>query len=85
MELVKLGKKGQITIPKAVLRETGLTEEAPLMVEATADGSIVLRQVGVYPIELYTDQRIKEFEEENRITPAEHKRVQAFLEKKKKR
>ena len=70
MELVKLGKKGQVTIPKAILKRAGIREEAPLLIAAAPDGSIVLRQAGVYPIELYTDERIAEFERENAI-PAE--------------
>ena len=70
MELVKLGKKGQVTIPKAILKRAGIAEESPLLIAATPDGSIVLRQAAVYPIELYTDERIAEFERENAI-PAE--------------
>lgn len=70
MDLIRLGKKGQVTIPKTVLKRAGIAEDAPLLVAAAADGSIVLRQAGVYPIELYTDERIAEFERENTI-PAE--------------
>ena len=69
MELVKLGKKGQVTIPKAILKRAGIAEESPLLIAAAPDGSIVLRQAAVYPIELYTDERIAEFERENAIPP----------------
>lgn len=69
MDLIRLGKKGQVTIPKAVLKRAGIADDAPLLVAAAADGSIVLRQAGVYPIELYTDERIAEFERENTIPP----------------
>lgn len=67
MDLVRLGKKGQVTIPKAVLKRAGIAGEAPLLVAAAPDGSIVLRQAGVYPLELYTDARVAEFERENTI------------------
>ena len=70
MDLVKLGKKGQVTIPKAVLRQAGITENTTLLVSAANDGSITLRQAGVYPIELYTDERISEFKRESAIPPA---------------
>ena len=76
MDLVKLGKKGQVTIPKAVLRRAGIARDAPLLVAAASDGSIVLRQAGVYPIELYTDERIAEFERENTISPELVRRVE---------
>jgi len=32
MDLVKLGKKGQVTISRAILRSVGLSGEAPLLV-----------------------------------------------------
>ncbi|MGH8701996.1 MAG: AbrB/MazE/SpoVT family DNA-binding domain-containing protein [Burkholderiales bacterium] len=82
MELVKLGKKGQVTIPKGILKQTGIPEDSPLLVEAAPDGSIVLRPAGVYPIEVYTDRRIKEFEDADRMTPGEEARVESVLKRK---
>ena len=82
MDLVKLGKKGQLTIPKSILKQTGILEDAPLLVEAGSDGSIILRQAGVYPIEIYTNTRVKEFEEADRITPDEVARLKSLLKRK---
>ena len=76
MDIVKLGRKGQLTIPKAVLRRAGIDEDAPLIVDAAPDGSIVLRPAGVYPIEAYSDARIAEFERENAIPPELERRVE---------
>lgn len=70
MDLVKLGKKGQVTIPRSILKSVGIADETPLLITAAADGSIILRQAGVYPIEIYTDERIAEFERENAIPDA---------------
>ncbi len=83
MEMVKLGKKGQVSIPKPILRRVGITGETPLLVETTEDGAIVLRQAVVYPVEIYSDARVTEFLEEDRLTPDEGKRVKAALKKKK--
>ncbi|MFV2072446.1 MAG: AbrB/MazE/SpoVT family DNA-binding domain-containing protein [Thermoanaerobaculales bacterium] len=80
METAKLGKKGQISIPKAVLEQLGLEAEAILLVEATADGSILLRPAGVYPIELYSDARVAEFMGEDRMTAEERRRLEKILE-----
>ncbi len=85
MELIKLGKKGQLTIPKAILRATGIDDGAPLLVETTRDGAIILRQAAVYPIELYTEERLAEFEKLNTVPPGLETRVKTFLEKKKKK
>lgn len=85
MEVVKLGKKGQVTIRKGILKQTGIAEDSPLLVEAAPDGSIVLRQAGVYPIEVYTDRRVEEFEDADRMTPAEEARVASVLRRRAKR
>jgi len=67
METVKIGKKGQVTIPRRVLEEAGLRAESQVIVQSRADGSIRLRSVAAYPVELYSDNRIAEFERENRL------------------
>ncbi len=85
MELVKLGKKGQLTIPKAILKATGIADEAPLLVETTRDGAIILRQAAVYPIELYAEERMAEFEKLNTVPPELEARVEAFLGEKTKK
>jgi AbrB family looped-hinge helix DNA binding protein len=82
MELAKIGKKGQLTIPRSVLKAAGIAEESRVMLEATSDGAIVLRQAAVYPIELYTEARVREFEETNTIPAAMERRVDAYLKKK---
>lgn len=75
--MVKLGKKGQVSIPKAVLEELGVEGDQMLLVETTADGAIVLRPTGVYPIELYSDRRIEEFLEEDSMPASLRARVAA--------
>jgi len=79
MDVVKLGKKGQVSIPKGVLTQLGLEGERLLLVETTPDGSILLRPAGVYPLETYSDARIGTFLDEDRISDAEAAQVQAKL------
>ncbi|MCF7997312.1 MAG: AbrB/MazE/SpoVT family DNA-binding domain-containing protein [Chromatiaceae bacterium] len=79
MELVKLGTKGQVTIPRAILRSVGLTGDAPLLVETTSEGAILLKPAAVYPVELYSAQRIEEFDRENAVPPDLQARVHASL------
>ncbi len=80
MNLVKLGKKGQISIPQGVLRQLGITPESPLLVETTDDGAILLRQVSVHPIEIYSDERLSEFAREDRMTPEQAARAKPLLD-----
>jgi len=74
-ELAKLGKKGQVSLPRSILRKVGIDGEMPLLVEAGEDGSIILRPAGVYPVEIYSARRIAEFEAADRMTAAEQRRV----------
>ncbi|MEH1778018.1 MAG: AbrB/MazE/SpoVT family DNA-binding domain-containing protein [Nostoc sp.] len=80
MEVIKLGKTGQVSIPKAILNRLGLDGETMLVVETTADGGILLRPAGVYPIEIYTDERIEEFQIADRLTDEEAKQLQRQLQ-----
>jgi AbrB family looped-hinge helix DNA binding protein len=79
MDIVKLGRRGQVSIPAAILKRLGLEGGRHLIVEAAEDGAIVLRPAGIYPIEIYTDERIAEFEAEGRMTPEEAARVEQAL------
>ena len=79
MDIVKLGKKGQVSIPKAILRELALQDESMLLVEPTPDGGILLRPAGIYPSERYSDTRLKEFSQEDVLTPEEAKRAKKKL------
>lgn len=79
MEIVKLGKKGQVSIPKAILRELALPDESMLLVEPTPDGGILLRPAAIYPIERYSETRLQEFSKEDTLTPEEAKKAKKKL------
>jgi len=79
MDVVKLGKKGQVSIPQSVLRRLGLSGEAMLLLDVSDDGAIVLRQAAVVPIELYSDERIEAFERANAVPDDLTRRVQRRL------
>jgi AbrB family looped-hinge helix DNA binding protein len=79
METAKLGKRGQVSIPKAVLDQLGIEAESILLVDITEDGAILLRPAAVYPIEIYSDARVAEFMEEDRMTSEERARLQKKL------
>ena len=81
MNMTRIGKKGQVSIPKAVLDKLGIEPETVMLVESTDEGSIVLRPAGVYPVEIYSDARVSEFLEEDRLTDKDVARLQAILNK----
>ncbi len=81
MNLVKLGKKGQVTIPKAVRDALAVEGATWWTVDATADGAIVLRQAFADTIELYDDARIADFLSEDALPPDLAARVGAARER----
>ena len=82
MELIKCGRRGQITIPRDVMTRLGLAENTPMLLEVRDDGAIVLRQAAVVPIEHYTDARMTEFEREGQLTEQELQQARKMLRRK---
>ena len=77
MTVIKLNRRGRISIPKAVLKRIGINGEAILLVETTDDSAIVLRQAAVYPVATYRDARVKGFLEEDQLTSREAGRIKS--------
>ncbi len=81
MDTVTLGSKGQVSIPRPALQRLGLAGGELLIVETTADGAIVLRPAAVYPIEIYSDERVSEFLAEDELPAKVAVRVRKVLGK----
>lgn len=60
-----------MSIPKEVMERLGLEGGETLLLDVTQDGTIVLRPAGVYPLEIYSDERVREFLETDRLTEEE--------------
>jgi AbrB family looped-hinge helix DNA binding protein len=81
MDTVTLGSKGQVSIPKIALQRLGLEGGELLLVETTPDGAIVLRPAAVYPIEIYSDERVSELLAEDEMPAKVAARVRKALGK----
>ena len=81
MEVIKLGKKGQVSIPKSILSQLGLPSETLLLVETTQEGGILLQPAGVYPIEVYSQERLEAFAEADQLTVEEAQAITVKLGK----
>ncbi|MFO1466049.1 MAG: AbrB/MazE/SpoVT family DNA-binding domain-containing protein [Steroidobacteraceae bacterium] len=79
MDSVKLGKNGQIAIPRNVMKRLNLKGEETLLLEVTDDGVIRLRPAAVLPIEMYSSERIREFESESAVSQELRERVKTRL------
>jgi antitoxin PrlF len=59
---VTLSSRGVVTLPAALRKVVGLRADDQLIAEVTPDG-ILLRPAVTLPIEVYTDSRVREFDE----------------------
>jgi AbrB family looped-hinge helix DNA binding protein len=59
---IQINSRGTLTIPKALRKNLGLDKGGIVHAENTKDG-IMLRPTVTFPIEIYTDDRVKEFDE----------------------
>lgn len=60
--IVQINPRGTLTIPKELREKFGLGRQAIL--EETPEG-LVLRPAATYPVEIYTDERLAEFQRLN--------------------
>ena len=72
-----INERGVITIPAALRQSLGLKANDELILEE-ADGGILMRPAISIPVEVYTEQRIREFARDN-------KAIGAYLPKRKRR
>ena len=79
MEAIKLGKNGQIAIPRVVMKRLNLKGDETLLLEVTDDGVIRLRPAAVLPIEMYSAARIREFVSETAVDEDTRTRVRTRL------
>ena len=57
-----LTSRGVVTLPAKLRRSLGLKPEDHLIAETTPEG-LLLRPAVTLPVEIYTDKRIREFDE----------------------
>jgi len=61
---LKMSERGTVTLPKVMRQQLAGGNERLLVAESTDQG-ILLRPAAVFPIELYSEERIAEFEAAN--------------------
>jgi AbrB family looped-hinge helix DNA binding protein len=79
MDTVKLGRNGQLSLPRAVMKRLHLQGNETLILEVSDDGVIRLRPAAVLPVEMYTPERIAEFERETAVDAETHAAVRDAL------
>lgn len=81
MERLTIEEDGSVRVPARLLRDQGLEAGSELVAEGAGDGQVLLHRPDRYDIEIYTDERIAEFEQEGRMSADEEARIEAVLAK----
>ncbi len=76
-----LSQKGQITLPADIRNKLGLVAGDTLIAEER-NGELILRPATVLEIELYRDEDIARWDEEDRLDPQTRRRIVDKLETK---
>ncbi len=63
-EKITLRRRGVVTLPSKIRKRYGLKERDDLIVEETPEGLLLKPAVSV-PVELYSEERIAEFQEDD--------------------
>jgi bifunctional DNA-binding transcriptional regulator/antitoxin component of YhaV-PrlF toxin-antitoxin module len=66
-EPITITDRGALVLPARMRKAMGIKGKQQLLAELEADGSVRLQAAELFPIEIYTDERIAEFEEENKL------------------
>lgn len=61
---LEIGHRGAITLPKKMREKFHLCDRSLISLEETAEG-ILIRPAVAFPIEMYSEERLKEFDAEN--------------------
>jgi bifunctional DNA-binding transcriptional regulator/antitoxin component of YhaV-PrlF toxin-antitoxin module len=78
VELAKLSRKGQLSIPKRLLKALGVEGEAHFLVERAPEGGLLPRPAGVYPLEVYAEEGLQELLAEDTLTGEDRARLAAL-------
>ena len=70
LSFINVTKRGVLTLPVRLRKQLGLTADNLVIAESTPDG-VLLRPAVALPIEIYTDERVREFNESEAELTAE--------------
>jgi len=73
-ETLVVSDRGQVTLPKRLRDRLAITPGSALIAEER-DGALVLRPAAVTPLRVYSDEEIRGWLGEDRVSPAERRRL----------
>ncbi|MCY4209592.1 MAG: AbrB/MazE/SpoVT family DNA-binding domain-containing protein [Gammaproteobacteria bacterium] len=80
LNTIIVSARGQITLPAAVRKRFGLKGGGALILEER-NAELVLKPAAVTEMEIYNDDRIAKWDEEDQLAETERKRIRKYLER----
>jgi AbrB family looped-hinge helix DNA binding protein len=71
-KVIQVNERGTLTLPKELRLRLGIGGGGQVVAEETSEG-ILLRAGATFPIEIYSDKRIAEFDRNNQEALARYK------------
>jgi bifunctional DNA-binding transcriptional regulator/antitoxin component of YhaV-PrlF toxin-antitoxin module len=62
--LISINEQGNLTLPKELRAKYGLDKGGQVVIEEHA-GGLLIRACATFPIEIYSDQRVEDFNQAN--------------------
>jgi bifunctional DNA-binding transcriptional regulator/antitoxin component of YhaV-PrlF toxin-antitoxin module len=62
--IVSINEQGTITLPQDLIQKYGLEAGGELIIEESEAG-LILRPGVTFPVEIYSDKRVEEFQQQN--------------------
>jgi len=63
-KVININNRGILTLPRAMRRRLGVNGNSQIIAEETGDG-VLLRAGATFPVEIYSDKRLAEFDRNN--------------------
>jgi len=73
---IQVNQRGTLTLPIELRKKLGIEKGGVIMIEESSEG-IILKPAVAFPVEMYTDERLKEFEKEDEKLSAHLKKKTA--------
>lgn len=62
--IISINERGTITLPLDLIKKYGLEVGGQIVIEESEAG-LILRPNITFPVEIYSDERVKEFQQQN--------------------
>ena len=64
-KLVSVNQRGSLTLPREVRDRLGIAKGGQVILDVNDNGAVSLRAGAVFPVEIYSEERMRQFDEMN--------------------